>query len=193
MFNFTISPAISCDEHGLFFYYTGFRSDSHCGRRVPWTIIIPSDKSYYIHLVITNYLDYELLIFYSSFQNNWIRSLVHVQHLHPQNIDFQFNREKINSVQCYILVEHSKLIYLNLLSTGPVKESILVNDGPGRLSNTILEHRNIISPINAKATTTAYWAFVEILLPLKTDTVIKIRVQVDHIMDPHAFVVLANT
>ena len=181
-FNFTISLAISCDGHGLSFYYTEFRSDIYCGRRVPWTVIIPSDKSY-IDLVITNYLDYELLIFYSSFQNNWIRSLVHVQHLHPQNIDFQFNREKINSVQCYILVEHSKLIYLNLMSTGPVKGSIIVNDGPGRLSNTILEHINTISPINVKATTTAYWAFVDIILPQKTDTLIKIRVQVDHIMD----------
>ena len=175
-FNFRTSRAISCGDHGLVFYHQGFRSDHYCGRRVPWTIIVRSDKSY-IHLVFKSYLSYELSIFYSSFQRNWIRRYIHVKLLYLQYNEFKFNDENIYSVQCYILADPDKLIYLNVLSTGPLNGSVMAHDGPGRLSNIILQLNSTISLINVKASTTAYWAFVEVVLPQTIDTVIKLIVQ----------------
>ena len=177
-FNFRTSRFTSCGDHGLVFYYQGFRSEYYCGRRIPWTVIIRSDKSF-IHLVIKSYLKYELSIFYSSFHRNWIRRFIHVKLLHFRSNELKFNEENIYSVQCYVLAEHNKRIHLNVLSTGPLKGSVMAHDGPGRLSNTILQLDNIISPANAKASTTAYWAFLEVVLPKMTDTVIKIIVQLD--------------
>ena len=181
-FNFKIRRASICGDHGLVFYSEGFRSDSYCGRRVPWTLIIPADKSY-MHMAIKSYLDYEISIFYSSFQHNWIRRFIDVKLLQPQNSVFKFNRKNIDSVECYILADHNKLMYLNIFSTGPLNGSVIIKDGPGHLSNTILELSNTRVSVNVNATTSAYWAFVKMILPQKTYTVIKIRVKVDSILD----------
>ena len=180
-FNFRVSKALSCRDHGLLFYNDGFKSERYCGKRVPWTLIMPSDKSY-IRLVIKSYLKYELSIFFSSFKIMWIKRFSYVKLLHLGSNDLKFTEKNINSAQCYILVGNINFIHLIVLSTGPLSGSVTVHDGPGRLSNTILQLDNTISPINDKASTTAYWAFVDVVLPQTTDTVVKIMAQTDSLL-----------
>ena len=64
-----------------------------------------------------------------------------------------------NSAQYYAVTEPTKYIHLSLF---PVNGTIKVHDGPGRLSNTLLEINNRDSLGNDIARSSAYWAFVDI-------------------------------
>ena len=176
-FNFELTRAISCDNHGLVFVHKVHRSESYCGRRVPWTIIMSSDKSY-VHLKIISHLQYELSIFYSSFKKEWITRFSHVKMMNIRNGEMKFFEPKIISAQYYFITNHSKHIYLNMLSTGPVNGSVIVKDGPGRFSNTLLDISNTLSPSNVSVRTSAYIAFIEISMLYNTYPLIKIKVKV---------------
>ena len=170
-FNFETSPIISCVDHGLTVSHRGYRSMNFCGRRVPWTMIVLSDKSY-LHLVIQRYLHYEIAIFYSSFHKNWIRHILRIKLLQSLNDKLIINRPTINHAQYYVFTGYNKHIYLSLLTNGG---SIIVYDGPGRLSNTILDLNNSNSLDNTVIKTSAYWAFVDISSRYSTQLVIEIK------------------
>ena len=162
-FNFRTSPIISCGAHGLTVSYKGYISMNFCGRRVPWTMIVSSDKSY-LHLVIQKYLHYEISIFYSSLNKDWIRHFLYIRLLYSLNETLIYKKATKNFAHYYIATENNKHIYLNLLIRGRLNGSIIVKDGPGRLSNTILDLHNTNSSENAVTKTSAFWAFVEIYL-----------------------------
>ena len=56
--------------------------------------------------------------------------------------------------------------------------SVIVKGGHGRLSNTIVELQNTSSSSSIQATTSAYWAFVDVILPHTTNTVIEITINI---------------
>ena len=176
-FNFEIRRALLCDNHGLVFVHEEYRSESYCGRRVPWTIIMSFDKSY-VHLKIYSNLHYELSIFFSSFKKEWITRFSHVKMMNIRNGEMRFFGLKKNSAQYYFITNHSKHLYLNMLSTGPVNGSVIVKDGPGRFSNTLLDISNTISSSNVSVRTSAYIAFIEMSMLYNTYTLIKIKVKV---------------
>ena len=170
-FYFRTSPIISCGAHGLTVSYKGYRSMNFCGRRVPWTMIILSDKSY-LYLMTHRYLQFEISLFISSLQNRWINRFLHVKLLpllrHKHRI-IEY------SAQYYVVTEPINYIHLSLFSEGPVNGTIIVHDGPGRLSNTILEINNKDSLGNVIARTSAYWAFVDISTRYNIYILIEIR------------------
>ena len=173
-FNFRTSRYYLCRQHGLLVLYKGSTSDSYCGRRVPWTMTIPSDSSY-LRLVIKRYMYYELLLFYSSSHKNWIKHFSYVQMSSLLGGGMTVTGDSGESMQYYVIVYHLQQVRLNVLSTGPVDGSVIVKDGPGRLSNTIMDLKNTNPSSAIQATTSAYWAFIEVLIPLITNTGIKIR------------------
>ena len=171
-FNFRISKYYFCSQHGLLILYKGYTSDSYCGRRVPWTMTIPSDSSY-LRLVMKGYMYYELSIFYSSSQKNWIKHFKYVQMSSLSAGGIIGDSGK--SMQYYVIVDHLQQVRLKVLSTGRVYGNVIVKDGPGRLSDTIMDLKNTNSTSGIQTTTSAYWAFVEVLIPYNTNAVIKIR------------------
>ena len=173
-FNFRPSRYYSCSQHGLLAVYKGYTSDSFCGRRVPWTMIIPSDSSY-LRLVIKRYMYYELSIFYSSSPKNWITHFMYVQMSSLSAGGMTIIGDSGKSMQYYVFAHHFQQVHLNVLSTGTVYGSVIVKDGPGRLSNTILDLKNTNLSNGIQATTSAYWAFVEVVIPYTTTTVFNIR------------------
>ena len=175
-FNFKTSRIFSCGDHGLTVSHKDYRSMSFCGRRVPWTMIVKSDKSY-IHLTIKTSLHYEVSIFYSSFKKNWIKQFTDARIVHPLSNKLKmYNNEINNSAQYYIVAEHYQHIYLDLLINDPFNGSIIVYDGPGKLSNTllILNNRDLSSNIFAK--TSAFWAFVDVLIRYNSVAIFEISV-----------------
>ena len=173
-FNFKTSRYYLCSQHGLLLLYKGYTSDSYCGRRVPWKMTIPTDSSY-LRLVIKRYMYYELSIFYSTSQKNWIKHFIYAQMSFLLAGGMTMIGDSGKSMQYYVMVYHLQRVRLHVISTGPVYGSVLVKDGPGRLSSTIMELRSTNSSTDIQATTSAYWAFVEILLLYTTNAVFKIR------------------
>ena len=175
-FNFRTSSIFSCGDHGLTVSHKDYRSISFCGRRVPWTMIVKSDTSY-IHLMIKTYLHYDVSIFYSSFKKNWIKQFIDARIFHPLSNKLNMYRNEINnSAQYYIVAEHYQHIYLDLLIKNRFNGSIIVYDGPGKLSNTllILNNKNVSSDIFAK--TSAFWAFVDVFITYNSVAIFEIRV-----------------
>ena len=176
-FNFSPSRYYLCRQHGLLVLFKGYKSDSYCGRRVPWTMTIPSDSSY-LRLVIKRYMYYELSMFYSSSQKNWIKHFIYVQMSSLLGNGMTVTGDSGKSMQYYVIVYHLQQVRLNVLSTDPVYGSVIVRDGPGRLSNTIMDLKNTNSSSAMQATTSAYWAFIELLIPYTTNKEIKIRLSI---------------
>ena len=180
-FNFKISKTILCTDHGLAFLYERHSSETYCGSRVPWTMIIPSDKSY-IHLVTKTDLRYELSIFYSSSHKNWMSRFFRATVLKSPSIGTLFKGHNTYAIQYYLVTERGKHIYLQLISSGPVNGSVIIGDGPGRLSRVIYKLQNTKSPTNKLLITSTFLAFVEILWPHNTGTVLEIVVKIDEII-----------
>ena len=176
-FNFKTSRYTLCRQHGLLVLYEGYTSDMYCGRRVPWTIIIPSDSSY-LRLITKSYMPYELSIFYNSFQNNLLKDLISVEMLPLLVNGITLNGESRTPMKYYVFASHLQQVHLNVLSSGPVHGGIIVKDGPGRLSNTIVELKNTNSSSNIQATTSAFWAFIDIFVSYTSGTVIEIRLNI---------------
>ena len=176
-FDFKTSRYTLCRHHGLLVLYEGYTSDIYCGRRVPWTIIIPSDTSY-LRLLIQSYMPYELSIFYSSFQNNWVKGFISVEMLPLLVSGMTIIGDSRRPMQYYVFSSHLQQVHFNVLSSGPVYGSVIVKDGPGRLSNNIVELKNTNSSSSIQATTSAFWAFIDIFVPYTTSTVIEIRLNI---------------
>ena len=175
-FSFVTSRAFTCGDHGMAFMYKGHINQRFCGTRVPWTILIPSDKLTLI-LTITKYQQYELSMLYSSVQKNWISRLLYVRLLRAIS-KVLYHRDKINA-QYYIVTGYDQRISLNILTSGLINGSVTVTDGPGHLSNHIAMINSENSPRNIKVETSAFWAFVQVFLQYNknTNTVIEIQIQ----------------
>ena len=179
-FSFVTSRAFTCGDHGMAFMYKGHSNDIFCGTRVPWTIIIPSDKLTLL-LTMEKYQQYELSMFYSSVQKSWIGRLLYVRLLRAiKNI---LCHGDIINAQYYIVTEYDQRISLNILSSGPINGSITVKDGPGLLSNHIAVIDSHNSPRNIIVKTSAFWAFVQVFAEYykNTNTVIEIRIKSSNI------------
>ena len=175
-FRFITSRAFTCGNHGMTFMYKRHINESFCGTRVPWTIIIPSDKLTLL-LTIKKYQQYELSMFYSSVQKNWISRLLYVRLLRAISRVI-YHGDKINA-QYYILTGYDQSMSLYILSSGLINGSVTVKDGPGHLSNRIAMIDSDNSPNNIKVKTSAFWTFVEVFLQYNknANTVIEIEIK----------------
>ena len=144
-------------------------------------MIIPSDKSY-THLTIKSYIHYDLSIFYSSAHITWMIGLLRIKVLKPPNIAVIFTRHSTQSLQYYLVTEHSRLIYLNV-SVGLVNGSMILRDGPGRLLRVMYKLGNTNSPSYIKRRTSEFLAFLEIIMPYNYSTVSKIRLAMNNSAD----------
>ena len=118
--------------------YEEDRSGSYCGKRIPLTMIIASDKSF-VHIQLLRNLYYELSIFYSSYKKEWITLFAHVKIVNFLNGVMTFFVNKQNSAHYSFITNHSKHIHLHLLSNGLVNCSVIVKDGPVRFSSTLFD------------------------------------------------------
>ena len=177
-FNFKITRGIYCRDHGLVFSYKGYKNQTYCGKRVPWTMIIPSDKSY-VRLAIKSYIHYDLSIFYSSAHVTWMIGLLRVQLLKPPNIGVIFTGHNTQSLLYYLFTEQGKFLSFNV-TVGPLNGSVILHDGPGRLSRVMYKFENTNSTINIKRRASAFWSFIEMIIPYKYGTVMEIRVTVNN-------------
>ena len=176
-FSFVTSRALTCGDHGMVFMYKEHRNESFCGTRVPWTIIIPSDKLT-LRLIIKKYQHYELSMFYNSVQKRWISRLLYVRLLKAIS-KVLYHGDKINA-QYYIVTGYDQSISLYILSSGLINGSVTVKDGPGHLSNRIAMIDSDKSPRNIQVKTSAFWALVHVSLQQynkNTNTVIEIRIK----------------
>ena len=114
-FIFHISKTILCSQHGIEFKYKQYNSEHYCGTRVPWTLVIPHDRAY-LYLNIMGHTYFELSLFYSSFNVNWVDPIIHINTIY---INFKMRlchiKNKNSLLYYYILTHHRKKINLHLL------------------------------------------------------------------------------
>ena len=176
-FNFRISRSVPCASHGLVIFYEGYTSQSYCGRRVPWDRILPVDHAS-LRLAIMANVDYTIAFFYSSIRKIPIERVLHVNIIYQQYNGMITNADKPYPIQYSVLTDPDKLISLNVKSNNAVNGFVVVKDGPGPLSNTILRIVNTNTPSNKFAKTSAYWAYVQIILQSGEHAVINVTIQI---------------
>ena len=178
-FNFRISRSISCAKHGLVVFYNGRGSGLFCGRRVPWTMIVPSSQAY-LYLTITGNVTCELSIFYSSFRTNWIKRVIEQVYLQTSEMISTVIGNNSRSIQYFIMTKHHSHIDLHVTSSGPLNGHVIIQDGPGHLSNTILRLENTNTHSDALVQTSAYWAFVRLYAEHNMPSLINIQILFEH-------------
>ena len=99
-FIFHISKAILCSQHGIVFKYKHYKSEHYCGTRVPWTLVIPHDRTY-LYLNIMGHTYFELSLFYSSFNVNWVDPSIHINTIY-KNYKMRLCHKEIRTA-CYII------------------------------------------------------------------------------------------
>ena len=180
-FIFHISETILCADHGIIFVYTLHRSGYYCGKRVPWMLILPTEEAY-LHMIRVSNVKYQLKIFYSSFQKNWIKQLIRVKQMNLQRHSLIYTSEEnnINSMQYYILTNYINCMELHVSSSGVGNCSLSLHDGPGALSRSMLQVNNTSIPGVSMVITSAYWAFLAILFPDNHVTDINLTISIGH-------------
>ena len=178
-FNFQISRYIRCADHGIIFVYKLHRSGYYCGRRVPWMMMIPTEEAY-LHMIRVSNVKCQLNIFYSSFQNNWIKQLIRVKQIRLQNhrIISSGVENNINYIQYYILTNYINRIKLDVTSSGLKSCYLSLHDGPGALSRIIFQLNSTDTSGVSMVSTSAYWAFFNIFIPDSYVTDMKILITV---------------
>ena len=112
--SFIFQKPFLCSQHGIVFKYKHYKSEHYCGTRVPWTLVIPHDRAY-LYLNIMGHTYFELSLFYSSFNVNWVDPSIHINTIYI-NYKMRLCHKEIRTAYYYILTHHRKKIKLHAIS-----------------------------------------------------------------------------
>ena len=181
--NFLMIRGFTCADHGVGLVYEGIANVKYfCGRRVPWTLVIPYEHAV-LHIMITAHMGYELSLFYSSVRKGWMKQLVSVKMVVSKWLSgiIAYSSEKevnsVNMINYHVSMHVYHFINLRVTSSDFINGFVVVHDGPGPLSNILLDLNNTYIPASLLIQTTAYWAFVNIFMRNNNGTVIKVRME----------------
>ena len=175
-FKIPLSIYEHCSENGIKFVSLEFESETYCGFRLPWTLIIQNHQVV-IHMNLVNYKTYSVQIFYSSFYANWIDNISEVHTFRTSYSAFPIDLTrpfyaryryafKVPIINyCYILITEPFTnihIYIPDIEISHVDLSIY--DGPGLLSRTIYNLRETHSIKSNVIRSSAFVAFIKIKL-----------------------------
>ena len=174
-FTFWSSRQYRCEQHGMNVTYAEKTLGTYCGRRVPWTLLIPTHKAY-LNLTTIGQKSYTLFIFYSCFHNDWISDIIQVDTLScvaPTSINLGAENFsiKMNTFQLYIITKKTNSIEIFVSSASSIVGDLLIHDGPGPLSEVLFEKNKSGTSLYKKLRTTAFYAFINInMYPINNDS-----------------------
>ena len=167
IFNFEWHPALG--RNGLSF------SDSsrhippfYHGKRLPWNIIIPSNKAT-VTITTQIYLQHHFNLFYFSYKRQWLSNLHHVNNivfskiflLNTFDLFSKRNVYKVNTFHYSILGKGFKKLNISFSSNANSLMIITLFDGPGEKSQSLLELDCMIY-CHHNAITSTYAGYVQI-------------------------------
>ena len=161
----TQSPRL-CHQHGIGFSYDKLKNEYYCGVRLPWTFITHGN-TLALHIVITKFKAYSLQLHYFSFHPSWISlksKVVTIYNNYFLSLDVSMYFYKVNTNEFYVMSHKQEFleIFVRLVSIKTIH--MRIHDGPGSLSNAILEINNSQITTNQLIETSAYWAFIHIVI-----------------------------
>ena len=164
-FHFYLTKYVLCHQHGLVISFTKFQSVNYCGLRIPWNVIV-NNHQIYLQLVLEEFKDYHLQLYYSGFQNNWISNVAKItsiyqdtsflNHIIPSFIFFY------ESYEWYVMSHQENYfeIEMELINTQRLK--LIIHDGPGPLSPIIKDIKNRTTSGIERSQTSAFWTYIKI-------------------------------
>ena len=189
VFNFKVSRHILCAAHGLVILYNGGRSDTYCGRRVPWTMIIPSSKAH-LRLTVTADVDIHLSLFYTTHRKNDIKRFIkHIYQQTSKSISASYGNSS-SSIQYYIMASRYGHITFHVTASGPINGHVVIQDGPGTMSKTILTLENTNTQSDILVRTSAYWAFIRLYIEHNRGTIIYLKMEFERALTIQAIAIV---
>ena len=178
-FIFLSARYIQCAQHGMILNDT----DNYCGIRVPWTMIF-RDHKIKIHIAVTANKLHSLELFYSSFHPKWLaqytsRELYHqsVARISSITITSKQFQDGITILEYIAVSDHNRVIYTDVIWSGSLEAILYVYDGPGPLSRKLLQIDGYNMSGHEMVQTTAYWAFVKIII-IKINEPVLLNIQI---------------
>ena len=169
-FQFFLSNQISCHQHGMSLSYANVKSETYCGIRIPWNIIVNGNQVL-IHLSMEEFKHYSLRLYYSSFLPMWITniSLILTKLCNASSTfdaiqSFNFLNIFVKSYIYYVISNPENYIKLHVSLNIFLKTDMIVYDGPGNLSRNIFEMNEAQMKVSRYIETTAFVAFISIKL-----------------------------
>ena len=170
-FHFFLANHIPCHQHGMFLSYKNVKTETYCGIRMPWDIIVKGNMMV-MHLSIAEFLDYLLQLFYSSFFTGWITNISQIVTAYVDYslsfhfiTPFTFLNINVRSYTYYVISHQQNYLMLHLsLSEMSFKTHVIIYDGPGDLSRNIFEINHAKLKIYRYIRTTAFVAYINIKL-----------------------------
>ena len=169
-FHFFLSNHISCHKHGMSLVYTKVESETYCGFRVPWDIIVKRNQMF-IHLSIRELKYYSVELFYSNFRPSWITNLSLALTIYSDGspsfyfiTPFTFFDKNVKSYTYNVMSHHENYLLIHVSANNLFKTHIIIYDGPGNLARNLLEVNDAQQTIYRYIRTTAFMAFIDIKL-----------------------------
>ena len=169
-FQFFLSNRISCHQHGMSLSYAKVKSETYCGTRIPWNIIIKGNQVL-IHLSMEEFKPYSLRLYYSSFLPMWIANLSRIltklcnaSSTFDAIQSFNFLNIFVKSYIYYVMSSPENYIELHVSLNIFFKTDMIIYDGPGRLSRNIFEMNEAQMNVSRYIQTTAFVAFISMKL-----------------------------
>ena len=167
-FNFVVSKHVICRQHGMVLSYLGFQSETYCGTRIPWELVTRGNRLF-LNLTLTEYKDYSLQLHYSGFHTSWIRdiSTVFKAYQNAKSLVYiatpvTYFLINVKSYEYYLISHQENYFEIQILND--MNTSTAIFDGPGDLSPTIFLTEVSKIAGSKLAQTSAYLAFVRVML-----------------------------
>ena len=159
-----------------------------CGRRLSWNLMATGNE---VDVIITTQPLYSYLVtmFFSSYQFAWIDSFAVKKSLSFTTrffTDFDGFQTNINSktliFKFNILSHVEKRVQIELTSTDELTSGIAIYDGPGNLSNDIIDFHDIITKKRKLALSSAFHASIHVVYSAVANVIFRIR-SISHTSD----------
>ena len=174
-----------CQEHNTNVLDVTTKTNAvFCGKRMPWTMITANKESY-IHITLSKYREYDVVLFYSTYRPQWLkefsqRQMVHLNTSHVLHLSWLniFRKVELHKSYMHVIVDPWMRIAIHV-SWNPSAESnttLVIHDGPGRLSPYIGIFSSNSKTGAFKITTGTFSAFIQLEHQLNEKVNVKIEV-----------------
>ena len=165
-FNFWSSKHSICHNHGMVLVYKPQTRDEYCGKRLPWTLLVPVHEAY-LQITVMDHRTYSLMIFYSGIHINWISDIAQVDSVFLKvkmlamiPLQNQYSEINIISFKYYIMSNQNENVHIDAIFHAAFKGELVIYDGPGILANVLLNISNTSSAKTEIIVTSSFSSFI---------------------------------
>ena len=169
-FNLYVSKHERCSHNNMFFMSLGFNSDTYCGVRIPWTLVI-KESLVALHLSLSSIKPYAVKLFYIGFHLNWIHDIHQINKLNMLGYFWSsievtkssyMSHTEIIQYMYYLITNPSRYFEIRISYVDLSNSDVTVYDGPGRMSNVLFDNHDPSNFQNAMVKSSANCIFLRI-------------------------------